>query len=587
MKPFSEDASFEQGNNSDPFYMTGSLASIGEIPGSFSAPLKNKQQIKISFPVTSQFTLSQNSSSIYYFSPTNKTWSAPVNAKFTGAFENVSMLVEETDRSYPRGPAPAGGGCVGSIFVEDHLAFDCQGNPVASGSLEIFRINKHQSLSGSQKTVQASKGWNFYKSRTTPIKFSRSSISEILSEDYPKSFQRASIFKAQNDQTFSLPIAEPFLIEKAVIQIPFCMGKSWFDDKTTLFPMTSSLSDYPAYTGDGVGIGSNGGWFYWNDGGPGITVSLMCQKPYGTESVRDLILKGHITHKEDALDSQQFFVSQLFKDLNVFSNIPHESYAIFPSGRVVNNNYCIVEAQNNFTGSLIVKSTASTSNGVSFISISGIGPFAAETSGSVYESFLKNIFYKEYVSQGLIPTKGANYNGVTALQLKGINPFGRAMSGFSPSGGSIFGGEYSTLSSEEFNSKNEYKNPLYINNQSSRDAVYNQISSSLFNGFDFSTKKMLILVGADFFAGVEKDSPYLVYPGDKLILSVSKHRPAIKNFKIEVSPENYSTGKANLLSSSYYNSISNGIGHDVQLNTGSINITFYGSYVRAGNNYTP
>jgi len=591
MKPFSEVSLFDQGNTSDAFYATGSRQSIGETPGTFSTSLKNKQQIRVSFSVNSAQSMEPNSSSIYYFSPTNKNWSKPTGINFTGPFENVSMLVEENFGSYPRGPAPAGQGCLGSIFVEDHLTFDNVGSPIASGSLKIFRVNKLNSVSsiysGSQKTQESSRGWNFYKSRTSPIKFNRSSISEIISKDYPDSFQRSSIFNAVNDQTFVLPVTEPFLIEKAVIEIPFCFGENWFNDKTTIFTMTSSLSDYPAYTGDGVGVGSSGGWFYWNDGGPRITVSLMSQKSYGTQKIRDLISSGIITHENDALENKQFSVTQIFKDLNVFSNVAHESYVVHPVGRTYRNNDYVIKNQNKFTGSVILKTEASISNGASFIKISAFGPPLTSIPGTSYEEFLNKNFNEEYSSQGSASVKGASNTGLTALQLKGINPFGRAMTGFSPSGGSIFGGEYSTIDAQEINDRDEYKNPFYISDKNARDNAYLQVSSSLFDGFDFSTKKMFILMGADFFLGNEKPSPYLVYPGEKLILSVSKHRPAIKNFKISIDPGNYSTGKANLLSSSYYSAISNGIGHDVYLNTGSINITFYGSYVRAGNSYIP
>lgn len=589
MKPFSEDARFEQGNNSDPFYATGSIASIGETPGSFSKSLKNKEQIRVSFSVASSQVMSPNSSSIYYFSPVNKNWSKPEGVEFTGPFENVSMLVEETTGG--RGPASPGGGCIGSIFVEDHLSFDNVGVPISSGSLKIFRVNKLSNVksiyTGSQKTIAASSGWHFYKNITNPIKFDRKLISEIISEDYPESFQRSSTFDAESNQTFTLPIENPFLIEKAVIEIPFCFGKSWFDDKTTVFTMTSSLSDYPPYSGNGLGFGSSGGWFYWNDGGPCITVSLMSQKIFGAKKIRDLISSGIVTHEFDSLDNKQFAVTQLFKDLNVLSNVNHETYVVHPIGRISKNNDVIVEGQNSFTGSVTLKTIASISNGISFIKMSKFGPPVSITSGSTYEEFLNKNFSEEYSSQNTIAVKGDSTVGLTAIQLKGINPFGRGMTGFSPSGGSIFGGEYSTIKSEDFNSRNEYKNPFYISDEGARNSSYLQVSASLFDGFDFSTKRMSIIMGSDFYIGNEKESPYLVYPGEKLILSVSKHRPAIKNFKISIDPSNYAIGKSNLLSSSYFNSITNGIGHDVQLNTGSINMTLYGSYVRAGDSYTP
>ena len=64
-----------------------------------------------------------------------------------------------------------------------------------------------------------------------------------------------------------------------------------------------------------------------------------------------------------------------------------------------------------------------------------------------------------------------------------------------------------------------------------------------------------------------KTSPYLLLPGDKLVLSVSKSRPVFFSTKIS-SP--YTSGS---------------IQHDIKLTTGSINITLYGSLVANGREF--
>jgi hypothetical protein len=84
--------------------------------------------------------------------------------------------------------------------------------------------------------------------------------------------------------------------------------------------------------------------------------------------------------------------------------------------------------------------------------------------------------------------------------------------------------------------------------------------------------------------GSKKKSPYLVYPNQKLILAASKTRPTHEHYSINVT--DIDTGKGTLLSSSYFNPLPPG-GHDVQFNSGSVNMTFYGSYVRANSEYTP
>ena len=87
--------------------------------------------------------------------------------------------------------------------------------------------------------------------------------------------------------------------------------------------------------------------------------------------------------------------------------------------------------------------------------------------------------------------------------------------------------------------------------------------------------------------GSSRPSPYLLHPGDKLVLSISKTRPAISGskFTMNVQPNsNADIGRADRLDSySYFTGSMDG--HDVLLNTGSINMSFYGSYIRGNGGY--
>lgn len=83
--------------------------------------------------------------------------------------------------------------------------------------------------------------------------------------------------------------------------------------------------------------------------------------------------------------------------------------------------------------------------------------------------------------------------------------------------------------------------------------------------------------------GKQKQSPYLTYPEDKFILSVSKTRPAYNRADIRISAASLSTGQiTTIVSSSYFNDVSDPEGHEVYLNTGSIKLTLYGSNVKLG-----
>jgi hypothetical protein len=73
-------------------------------------------------------------------------------------------------------------------------------------------------------------------------------------------------------------------------------------------------------------------------------------------------------------------------------------------------------------------------------------------------------------------------------------------------------------------------------------------------------------------------SPYLLLPGDKLTLILSKTRPVIHKV----------TGGSGAFGvRSFRHAILTGSHGTVMLNTGSIDLTLYGSYVRQGMEFNP
>lgn len=548
MKPFSEDARFEQGNNNDPFYATGSIASIGETPGSFSANLSSKEQIRIAFAVKNKTQMLPNSSSLYYFNASTGQWNIPNSSlsDHVGPFGNVSIRTSLTN---------------GSTFIEDGIGFDCLGNAVVSGSLPIQR-NIYPN--GYAQKIEDNLG---YIGST----LSRDTQSEYMSRDFPKSIQRNSSYEASSSETFTIPVQDPFLIEKVVFELPICLGSGWFYDKTSLNFATSSGGDLTK-NGGSVGGGVTE-IFLVDQGGPGITLSLFCQKNYGTGSIRDLICHSMITHEEDT--NREVILTPIMS--GGYSPSPYKFllWSLGRNGVDTDEVDCLVKPEKNgtkrfFTGSIQVKSEASISNGIyTFSADSIINPGSSQLISWI-NSKISQDYYKPY-----------------STVLTGIDSFGRGMSGFSPSGGSIFGREYTT---DQINLRKDglQKNDLYISNESERQSTITALSS-----FANHTPNTTLSIAKSYFAS-SRPSPYLIYPGEKLVLAVSKTRPAFKNLKIDINtttnPDAETKGIGTLLSSSYINSIpctTSLNGHDVQLNTGSINITFYGSYVRAGNSYTP
>jgi len=587
MKPFSEDARPEQGNGSDPFYTTGSIGSIGEDPGSFRTSLSNKEQIRLSFAVKNKVQMLPNSSSIYYFNTTAGQWNIPSKAlsDHVGPFEKFAYSTAWYPPSGSSGIQLTGG----SVFIEDAKGFDAYGRPICSGSLDIFRQtgNKNQSID------VIGKGYNSAKD-----------IFPYLAEDYEKSVQRSSQYDALSDEMFQINIDKPFLIEKVVIEFPFSAGSTWFSD------MTSTCLSY----GKGV-YGSPGTamppTFYYDKGGPVLTLSLFCQKIYGSQKIRDLVLSETITHLSDSVG----FVGARLFDYPVTEGSATNPLVLIEA-RGYSDSSCVItnNSQSQFTGSAVVKSTAGVSNGASgyistiyLVGNAGIGTAAPGASAITLQTFLTSCienFSKPTTNSSDIgpstrylgfPTPGNLLGSTAYFTVSSLDPFGRGMSGFAPSGGSIFGGEYVTPQ-VNINGISEISNPYYIKQSERIVESVSNISSTfnnVFKNFGYSspptagqeTSYVVNVADSSIFVS-NKASPYLVYPEDKFVLSISKTRPAISGSE-HIVPNSAAADIGLQTMTKYSNLVGSSSGHDVCLSTGSINITFYGSYVRGGNSYIP
>jgi hypothetical protein len=139
------------------------------------------------------------------------------------------------------------------------------------------------------------------------------------------------------------------------------------------------------------------------------------------------------------------------------------------------------------------------------------------------------------------------------------------------SGNSILGGNIAA-----FNFENKIRNPLYSGyTKASLPSIYtDQINSA---SFRFDAVSVYSTVDS-------RPSPYLMLPGDKLTISMSKTRPAIDRAKDSGTQFQPFMGPSG---ARYNNYILTGSHGTVMLNTGSINITVYGSYIQEGEEYHP
>jgi len=562
---FAEVNLHEQGRSSEVFFATGSSIYMGE-PGSLSSQLANKMIFRLTLPVKNPVQMFATSCSIYYYNRSHEQWNIPASAigEVCDPFDKFAFNTEGDPANIG---ATLQGYTPGSAIFEDYKGFDPYGHAVASGSLDIFR---QVTVSGNHDRNQTILGIGH-------INRTNGEIVEILQGDYVKSLQRNTSYVATADEVFSLPIERPFLLEKATFEVPLAMGNTWFQDRTATVRTFHSGS----CTSSGVYFKS---WSF-DKGGPALTVALFCQKNLGINSVLDLIMTGTITHVSDSIrrvDSRQSIYQDL-RTLHVTSvGLPEASVIVNPdfSGGFGGSNF--------FTGSVVLNLQAAASNGVN-TSFFNVKNFSGTGMNNVIIPDIKELITSR-IKENLLSYDSNPDSLTTAL---GIDPFGRGMTGFSPSGGSIFGREFATYDGNA--RKDTISNPFFV--ASSIDYAID--SGSFVSAFDDFLNnnygsppypsgflgRVDSVANIDF--GSSRSSPYLLNPGDKLVLSISKTRPAISGsrFRMNNPPNlNADIGRADILDSySYFTGSMDG--HDVLLNTGSINMSFYGSYIRGNGGY--
>jgi hypothetical protein len=579
---FREDGLHEQGNRAVPFYATGSALSMGERPGSFSNELASKTQFRLTFPVENPVQMIPFSSSIYYYNFAKKQWNIPTssNKDIAGALERFAFPTSWLDPSGTVGQLSA----EGSLFTEDAIGFNAFGYPVVSGSSTPYR----QGYDAAEPDICA----RFLYTQTNsdldrPVglggpDFGRPFVPDYnrryfkyLMNDYPKSVQRNPDYRASSDETFELPISEPFLIEKIVVEYPMNAGSSWFQDRTlaciggytSSYYQSQEVDPSPQYTK-----------IFYDSGGPALTVSVFSQKNYGPDTIMDLIASGTVTHTDDTkrgvIVRRNLLLDRWNYELGSFGGaVSLVSTGIPTPAAVVSASW----GTQTFSGSVSAQLESAVSNGL----LTYVFNYSSWESTAAFVNYYTELlarptwFLPEYGAVGVV--EGAT---ISALDV-----FGRGATGFAPSGGSVFGKEYTT-GQTIFDSSGRRANPFYVADEGLRAQIAAEISTaatdaavtwgippwgtSLFN-FSFSTST---------------PSPYLIRPGEKLVLAVSKTRPAVSASSYTIdSPEDADIGKGRTTNVDPL--IGSREGHDVTLSTGEIKSTFYGSYVREGKNYVP
>lgn len=515
IEPFNEVNQPEQNGSTSTYFTTGS--NIDELGYGLSSPLTSKTQIRLELPIEYSTKMFDVTSSIYYYNKTSRGFFVPRNAQ-AGKDIVRDPVMFLTAESYP----------------EDARGFSALGTSVSSGSLP-----------GSQTTSRFQTDQAIGPVGTGFGVFQGARQSEILSRYYSKSVQNNSEYKATTDEQFTLPINHPFLIEKVVFEMPFTMGAGWLNDKTT--------SGLQVKTGGIIATAAS-----FDVAGPAITVALYNQVDAGTDVTRDLILTGTIIPSGDNIKNLKSYESRWAPvgpsiPFYIFSPEGFLSYGCTPSAVVSANT------GTNFTGSVIVPTVAGISNGITIGYLVLASDLATITADQVAanQQLTKKFLTSEFTN--------IDYDfSVIASYVKDIDVFGRSGRSFDPSGRSVFGKEFITTQGTAAG-PGKFRNPLFVS--SSYDDFPQRIKSAI------SDPAFSALIATALPLSNPVASPYLVMPGDKLTLAISKMRPMMYSMgtnPIDGSPQDYFTGA---------------LRHDVSISTGSIKMTIYGSLLREASEF--
>lgn len=521
--PFTDHNRFEQFPNSiDKYYLTGSeLEFVGE---GFNSPLKSKTQIKIELPLHHSLQMFDVSSSIYYYNNKSKGFYIPQVSNAKSDLCNALNAVSLTEG--------------GNFWPEDARGFGPIGNTLSSGS-NTAAVTEYWS-SDSAFGVASSTSWN-------------KNLAQNLSKEYKKSIQNNSqYYSNEKDECFSIPINQPFLLEKAIFEIPMKMGSGWFNDRTTSCTPIGSSSNL---SGDTLTANYGIQFRVFDFAGPAITVGLFNQINTGNRVHRDLILTGTIIPSGDNKSSVVIRQTTITPG-SLYSYDPCPLWIFEPEGYLnfaTPSSIVTPDGNNQFTGSVTVPTTAEVSNGIVICYETTATQFRDPISTTVAKQ--RSNLISTLLRQEKINLYEKSLSGDT--QIQSINPIGRSSKGFEPSGRSYFGKEFNTFQNIK---EGRVNNPLFVSSsyESFPTSFKTVLEDSEFQGY----AKFAVPVN------ISNPSPYLILPGDKLTLSISKMRPAIHTNGVDAatgSPVDYWR---------------NSLRHDVWVNTGSIKVTLYGSLVK-------
>lgn len=343
--PFKEEGQHEQIEGTSDFFLTGT--NVREVGFGMSSKLKSKTIIRIKLPIASLTQLRSGSASVYYY--------------------NVATQNFEEINSASVGPATDGSNLNRTYMAMDTKMFGPLGNFALSGANVVP-----------------------YYGVKNVSKIRVSLFDSLQHQNTASSILADPAYRPSLNQKLRMSnyISHPFVIEKAVIEVPIEAGTSWFGDRTQIMP-NGPFDNVP------------------DAGGPAVTFGLISS--VGADR-RDLILSATVIPIGDNISGTITFVSNsnTFSALYGFKSFGAASAVVSP------------DHGSTFSGTVSMPATANVRNNL--ISYGAPTPANRIWSGSTFRE---------------------SYIGA-------LDPFGRG-SAVEPCGRSIFGKEYTAPQITNFN----------------------------------------------------------------------------------------------------------------------------------------
>jgi hypothetical protein len=605
---------------SNEFYASGS--SFEQFGDGFTTPLKSKTKFHFSLPITKQTTMPALQSSIYYYDGGEQAWRMVDPAGNRDIFPiRIGQKVfgppgygEETDEEYYY------------KVTETNRGFDAVGRKCSLSSEFEPTISDLTFQTGPYIGAIANVNNELNKNEPFPLSGSNTTNNDLLAVKYPSSLWENEKTFPKKDQQISLPIEYPFLIEKLVIEFPFYAEDEWFDDKTTITR--------------GFGIGESSStpqkakYFFHTPcgpidfGGPGLTFSLLCPRRNGGLVRMDLIASGTITHNNDVQKIEMVALEQN-GETNGTWTIRQTGFESFSNPTVVvQETVDPLSGKRFFNGKIKMEIFPCVSAGVTYAfnhrayACDGVDSNLGQTFSTEWEDVNKykaemlltndynfglhaenfwqfdtgelfglGVGYFKFVAAAknanfynnwLDQKNGNDYTtipgpkiyeqsfGSPRVHVMNVSALPRGSTGIDFNGNSILGGNIARIEEKQI------KNPFFVSDNLPTE-YSDKFAIMIARYFQFDAV-------ASWSTFTSKVSPYLMLPGDKLTLAISKTRPVVNAFErtpAAITAEVYGYGG---VSGDIYLA---GSHNTVILNTGSIEMTVYGSYVKEGMEYNP